>query len=62
VDLHLTTEAITRRLSDMTDAELAALEARMITIPATLALEHVDEPQVDGGNDGDGGVDGADTR
>jgi hypothetical protein len=48
VDLHLTTEAITRRLSDMTDAELAALEARMITIPATLALEHVDEPQVDG--------------
>jgi hypothetical protein len=37
----------------------------MITIPATLALEHVDEPQVDGdtdadhGNDGDGCVDGA---
>ncbi len=48
VDLHLTTEAITRRLSDMTDAELAALEARMITIPGTLALEHVEEPQVDG--------------
>jgi hypothetical protein len=47
VDLHLTTEAMTRRLSDMTDAQLAALEARMITIPATLALEHV-EPQVDG--------------
>ena len=67
VDLHLTTEAITRRLSDMTDAELAALEARMITLPATLALEHVDEPQADGGNpggsdtdagqDGDGGAD-----
>jgi hypothetical protein len=29
VDLHLTTEAVTRRLSDMTDAELAALEARI---------------------------------
>ena len=40
-----------RRLSDMTDAELAALEARMITIPATLALEHVDEPQVEAGTD-----------
>ena len=30
VDSHLTTEAITRRLSDMTDADLATLEARMI--------------------------------
>ena len=40
LDLHLSTEAITRRLSDMTDAELAALEARMITIPGSLALEH----------------------
>jgi hypothetical protein len=62
VDLHLTTEAITRRLSDMTDAELAALEARMITIPASLALEHVDEPQANGdtdaGQDGDGCADG----
>ena len=62
VDLRLTTEAITQRLSDMTDAELAALEARMITISPTLALEHVYEPQVDGdtdaehGNDGDGCV------
>ena len=36
---------ITKRLSDMTDAELAALEARMITIPGGLAREHVDEPQ-----------------
>ena len=35
VDLHLPTEAVTRRLSDMTDAELGALEARMITMPAT---------------------------
>ena len=39
MDLHLTAEAITRRLSDMTNAELAALEARMIVIPASLALE-----------------------
>ena len=66
VDLHLSADAITKRLSDMTDAELAALEARMVTIPATLALEHVDEPQADGdidgsdtdaGQDGDGGAD-----
>jgi hypothetical protein len=64
LDLHLSADAITKRLSDMTDGELAALEARMITIPATLALEHVGESQVDGdtdaehGNDGDGCVDG----
>jgi hypothetical protein len=45
-------DAITKRLSDMTDAELTALEARMITIPATLALEHADERQVDGDTDG----------
>jgi hypothetical protein len=32
-------EAITRRLSDMTNAELAALKTRMIAIPASLALE-----------------------
>ena len=32
-------DAITRRLSDMTNAELVALEARMIAIPASLALE-----------------------
>jgi hypothetical protein len=30
LDLHLSADAITKRLSDMTDAELAALEARMI--------------------------------
>ena len=65
LDLHLSADAITKRLSDMTDAELAALEARMITIPASVALEHVDEPQVDGdtdaehGNDGNSGIDGA---
>ena len=39
LDLHLSADAITKRLSDMTDAELAALEARMIAIPAALALE-----------------------
>jgi hypothetical protein len=65
LDLHLSADVITKRLSDMTDAELAALEARMIAIPASVALEHVDEPQVDGdtdaehGNDGNGGIDGA---
>jgi hypothetical protein len=42
LDLHLSADAITKRLSDMTDAELAALERRMIAaapIPASLALE-----------------------
>ena len=34
LDLHLSADAITKRLSDITDAELATLEARMITIPA----------------------------
>ena len=29
-DLHLSADAITKRLTDMTDAELAALEQRMI--------------------------------
>jgi hypothetical protein len=49
LDLHLSADAITKRLSDMTDAELAALEARIITIPATFTdPEH--------GNDGDGGA------
>jgi hypothetical protein len=60
LDLHLSTEAITRRLSDMTDAELAALEQRMIAA-APIVLEHVDEPQADGetdaGQDDDGCAD-----
>ena len=51
-------DAITIRLSDMTDAELAALEARMITIPASLALEHVEEPQADGDTDAEQDTDG----
>ena len=38
LDLHLSADAITKRLSDMTDAELAALEARMITV-APIVLE-----------------------
>ena len=44
--------------------EAPSLEARMITIPATLALEHVDEPRADSGtdakhgNEGDSSVDG----
>ena len=38
LDLHLSTEAITKRLSDMTDAELAALEQRMIAA-APIVLE-----------------------
>jgi hypothetical protein len=45
----------------MTDAELAALEARMIAT-APIVLEHVDEPQADGdypdGSDTDAGQDG----
>ena len=58
LDLHLSADAFTKRLSDMTDAELAALEARMITIPATLALEHADEPQADGDTDTEQDTDG----
>ena len=49
--MHLSADAITKRLSDMTDAELAALEQRMITIPGSLALEHVDELQANGDTD-----------
>ena len=66
LDLHLSADAITKRLSDMTDAELATLEQRMIAA-APIVLEHVDEPQADGDNpdgsdtdaeqDGDGGAD-----
>jgi hypothetical protein len=54
LDLHLSADAISKRLSDMTDAELAALEARMITA-APVVIEHVDEPQVDGDTDGRNG-------
>ena len=60
LDLHLSADAITKRLSDMTDAELAALEQRIIAA-APIVLEHVDEPQADGetdaGQDDDGCAD-----
>jgi hypothetical protein len=49
VDLHLTTEAITRRLTDMTDAELAALEQRMIAA-APIVLEATAEVSDDAGD------------
>jgi hypothetical protein len=39
VDLNLTADAISKRLSELSNAELAALEARMIALPATLTLE-----------------------
>jgi hypothetical protein len=39
VDLNLTADVVSRRLSELSDAELAALEARMIALPANLALE-----------------------
>jgi hypothetical protein len=55
VDLHLTTEAITRRLSDMTDAELAALEARMIAA-APIVLDATAEASDDAGELSDGDV------
>jgi hypothetical protein len=66
LDLHLSADAITKRLSDMTDAELAALELRMIAA-APIVIEHVEEPPPDGDNpdgsdtdaeqDSDGGAD-----
>jgi hypothetical protein len=44
VELNLTADAVSKRLSELSNAELVALEARMIAIPAALALE---EPAVD---------------
>jgi hypothetical protein len=48
LDLHLSADAITKRLSDMTDAELAALEARMIAA-APILLEATAEVSDDAG-------------
>jgi hypothetical protein len=48
LDLHLSADAITKRLSDMTDAELAALEARMIAA-APIVLEATAEVSDDAG-------------
>ena len=58
LDLHLSADAITKRLSDMTDAELAALEARMVAA-APLVLEHVEEANgdTDAAQEGGGGAD-----
>ena len=50
LDLHLSADAITKRLSDMTDAELAALEQRMIAA-APIVLEATAEVSDDAGAD-----------
>ena len=55
LDLHLTAEAVTRRLSDMTDAELAALEARMIAA-TPIVLEATADVSDDAGELADGDV------
>ena len=55
LDLHLSADAITERLSDMTDAELAALEARMIAA-APIVLEASAEVSDDAGELPDGDV------
>jgi hypothetical protein len=63
LDLHLSADAITKRLSDMTDAELAALEQRMIAA-APIVLEATAELS-DGADelaDGDAGQDGDELR
>ena len=49
LDLHLSADAITKRLSDMTDAELAALEQRMIAA-APIVLEATAEVSDDAGD------------
>ena len=46
LDLQLTADAITKRLSDMSDAELAALEQRMIAA-APIVLEATAEASDD---------------
>jgi hypothetical protein len=63
VDLHLSTEAITKRLSDMIDAKLAALEGRMIAAleqrmiaAAPIVLEATAEVSDDAGELPDGDV------
>jgi predicted component of type VI protein secretion system len=49
LDLHLSADAITKRLSDMSDAELAALEQRMIAA-APMVLEATAEVSDDAGD------------
>jgi hypothetical protein len=58
LDLHLSTDAITKRLSDMTDAELAALEQRMIAA-APIVLEATAGVSDDVGELPDGDADAA---
>jgi hypothetical protein len=55
LDLHLSADAITKRLSDMSDAELAALEARMIAA-APIVLEATTEVSDDADELRDGDV------
>ena len=55
LDLHLSADAITKRLSEMSDAELAALEARMIAA-APIVLEATAEVLDDAGELRDGDV------
>jgi hypothetical protein len=55
LDLHLSADAITKRLSDMTDAELAALEARMIAA-APIVQEATEEVSDDADELPDGDV------
>jgi hypothetical protein len=55
LDLHISADAITKRLSDMTDAELAALEQRMIAAaPISTVIEAT---AVDAGELPDGDTD-----
>src|SRR5271163_4255414 len=56
LDLHLSADAITKRLTDMTDAELAALEARMIAaapivLEATADADNAEGEQSDNADD-----------
>ena len=61
LDLHFSADAITKRLSDMTDAELAALEQRMIAA-APIVLEATAEVSDDAeGEQSDNADDEAET-
>jgi hypothetical protein len=55
LDLHLSADAITKRLTDMTDAELAALEQRMVAA-TPLVLEATAGVSDDAGELADGDV------
>jgi hypothetical protein len=55
LDLHLSADVITKRLSDMSDAELAALEQRMIAA-TPIVLEATADVSDDAGELPDGDV------